>query len=474
MTLRHIGVAGAMLAILVVPRAACAQDVTAPPVVPVPAEAAPSGFDIHGTVEAGYRFTDVTGSSDTYRQLIDLSDGLRLTGFDLEGRAKEKGQGFADVFSVSASALGGDPFPAIQIVARKSGLYDLRIDWRKSQFFDVSPLTPASIGGIDTRAVADNHGWNTSRQIGNASLTLHATNHLHLLFDYDRMSRDGALDSTRALDFLDSPTAWGSFARANPFPVVVPVNDVSNRVTAGLSYSRGPWSVNYKAGYQTYTENETINAATPAEQSIDVADPATPTEVLSTLAWSQARQLTGPISELSFLVAASPKLEWRGEYTYSRYDGPFNLDGGFQGIARTNATGTTLSPYDVSISARGNASAPSHVVGQGLTYRPFNRWAFDAYYRYSRFDSDASCQLGSVLALYPPATATSPVASMEVDDMTWRVAVQELTVAATFEPSAKLTIRPPACSLPCVMWTTGSTTSSIPRHPIARKPRRRN
>jgi opacity protein-like surface antigen len=447
MTLTRIGrLAAASLvaisALTAVSRAAAAQDAAVPPGTPLAAAAAPAGFDVHGTVEAAYRFTDITGSSDTYRQLIDLSDGLRLAGFDLEGRPKETGRGFADVFSISASGFGGDPFPAVQAIARKSGLYDLRINWRKSRFFDVSPLTPPSIAGLDTRAVTDHHGWNTSRQIGNASWTLHVTTHLHLLFDYDRMSRDGALDSTRALDFLGSPSAWGSFARANPYPVVVPVSDTSNRVTAGVSYSRGPWRVNYKAGYQTYDENETINSTTPSELGINVADPATANELLSTVAWSQSRRLTGPISELSFLVQPSSKVEWRGEYTYSRYDGPFNLDGGFRGIARTNSTGTTLSPYDVTISARGDATAPSHVVGQGVTYRPFDGWAFDAYYRYSRFASDATGQLGSLLALYPPATATTPVASSEADDMTWRIATHELTLAATFEPNRKLTIRP--------------------------------
>ena len=265
MTLKRIGrFAGAWVVVMALTGVARAQD-------------APGTFDVHGTVEAGYRFTDVTGSSDTYRQLIDLSDGLRLTGFDLDGRSKETGRGFADVFSVSVSGVGGDPFPAVQVVARKSGLYDLRINWRKSRFFDVSPVTPASIAGLDTRAVTDHHGWNTSRQIGNASWTLHATNHLHLLFDYDRMGREGALDSTRSLDFLNSPSTWGAFARANPYPVVVPVSDTANRVTAGVSYSRGPWRVNYKAGYQTYDENETINAAAPSEPSINVADRRPPT-----------------------------------------------------------------------------------------------------------------------------------------------------------------------------------------------------
>ena len=427
--------AGAWVVVMALTGVARAQD--APGVT-----VGPGGFDVHGNVEAGYRFTDVTGSSDTYRQLIDLSDGLRLTGFDLEGRPKEPGRGFADVFSVSASGFGGDPFPSVQVVARKSGLYDFRVNWRQSRFFDVSPLTPPSIAGLDTRAVTDHHGWNTTRQIGNVSWTLHATTHLHLLFDYDRVARSGTLDSTRSLDFLNSPSTWGAFARANPYPVLVPVSETAHRVTAGVSYSRGMWSVNYKAGYQTYGENETINSAAPLEPSINVADPATANELLASVGWSQTRLLSGPVSELSFVAQPASKVEWRGEYIYSSYDGPFSLDGGFRGIARTNSTGTTLSPYDVSIAARGTASAPSHIVGQGITYRPFDRWAFDAYYRYSRFSSDATGRLGSLLALYPPATATTPAAATEADHMTWLVATHELTLAATFEPNRKLTIRP--------------------------------
>ena len=79
--------------------------------------------------------------------------------------------------------------------------------------------------GLDTQAVTNRHNWNTSKQIGNIAYTLYATNRLRFFFDYDRVTNQGQLQSTRTIDFVGSPTAWGSFARANPYEVVGPVNN---------------------------------------------------------------------------------------------------------------------------------------------------------------------------------------------------------------------------------------------------------
>jgi hypothetical protein len=139
-------------------------------------------------------------------------------------------------------------------------------------------------------------------------------------------------------------------------------------------------------------------------------------------------------------VQPSPRIDWRGQYLYYRHEGPLNVDASFQGVART--TGTGRSPYDVAVTARGDVTAPNHVVGQGVTFRPLAGWAFDVDYRYSRFASDTHASLGSLLALYPPATATTPVATAEVEDVSWRQSLHTVAVAATYEPTASLTVRP--------------------------------
>jgi len=38
----------------------------------------------------------------------------------------------------------------------------------------------------------------------------------------------------------------GSFARANPYYIVAPLSEMTNRVTAGMDYTRRAWTVHYR------------------------------------------------------------------------------------------------------------------------------------------------------------------------------------------------------------------------------------
>src|SRR5438046_3610023 len=107
-----------------------------------------NGLALHGSFDAGYRFRSLDGSYDTFRQLFDLSGGARLLGVDLHGEAVEGASAFADRFAVTASGLGGDPFPTIQASVSKARRYTLQVNWRRTRFFDVAPQTPDSIAGF--------------------------------------------------------------------------------------------------------------------------------------------------------------------------------------------------------------------------------------------------------------------------------------------------------------------------------------
>src|SRR5436190_6472652 len=292
----------------------------------VPADQANvKGLDIHGSFDVGYRFRSLDGSHATFRQLFDLTEGPRLLGVDLYGDAAEGASTFADKFAVTASGLGGDPFPAIQLSVSKTRLYKLRVNWRRSRFFDFAPQTPDSISGFDKRAVTDAHSWTTARQIGNAAWTLDATNRLHFLFNYNHVSNKGAIQTTRALDYIGASAVWGAFARANPYQLFGPVNNTSNRVTGGVSYGRDRWTINYRAGHQVLDETQTFDPVTTPERSINVADPVTARENLSTLGWSQSRHLTAPASELSFVAQPASGVERGGGDMVDRYRGAFGL-----------------------------------------------------------------------------------------------------------------------------------------------------
>src|SRR3954453_11850309 len=72
-------------------------------------------FQTQGSATAGYRFTDIGGRKQTFQQMFDLESGFRLFDFNLTGKAKEGSNLFADTYQLTASGLGGDPFPGGQL-----------------------------------------------------------------------------------------------------------------------------------------------------------------------------------------------------------------------------------------------------------------------------------------------------------------------------------------------------------------------
>lgn len=402
-----------------------------------------AGFETSGSADFGYRFTDIKGAQQGFLQLFDLRRGPRLLDFDFGGTAASGDNPFVDTFSLDASGLGGDPFPSVQLNVSKTNLYDLRANWRQSYFYDDFPLTPSSIAGLSTQAVTDNHDWATVRKIGSLDFNLHASNHLHFLFNYEHTSDSGQTFTTRALDFVGSPDVWGAFARANPYVLGAPVNDVADRFTGGLSYALRNWSFQYQIGYQTYNDTLALNNVTSPQRSVNVNDPTTASELLTSLSWSQARRLTTPISEFSYTEKPLQDLEMEGEYIYYRYQGPLSLDATFNGSARTNTGGTTDSPYDVSISARGNVSEPNNIIRQSFVYTPADWWQFDVTYGYSRFTTNTTGNFSSLSALYPfaPGGPTTNTGS-EVDHINWIDGVSTLDIDMMFTPGHSLVIRP--------------------------------
>lgn len=356
-----------------------------------------AGFNTQGSATFGYRFADIKGYQPMYMELLDLRSGPRLLDFNIFGEAAEKANPFADSFSLSLAGLGGDPFPTAQLSVTKNKLYDFRANWRQSYYNwnqnDNVVLPIAAAGTGLSTGLTDNHSWATVRKFGSADFTVHATNRLRFNFDYYRTTDDGPTFTTRSLDFVGSPAYWGTFARANPFSLYAPLSDQTNRFTGGVDYTYNSWSFHYAIGYQTFTENVSLNNVASPELSIDPVASSTKAP-LTTVSWSQYRQLTTPISEFSFVGKPLAKLQWRGGYTFYRYRGPANFDQSVSGIA-PNSTGTQ-NPYTFSQSGRATVTEPDNILNLGFTYIITNWWSLNGDYRYSRMTSEGVGNFGSL------------------------------------------------------------------------------
>lgn len=433
-----------------VPMASAQNDSETPPL-------ALGDFNLQGSATGGYRFETINGYMPQFRDLFDLGRGFRVFDLSLIGDSAEGKNPFADNFSLQLSNLGGDPFPSAQFTVSKNNLYDLRVNWRQSYFFwnqnddvilPIVSVAPALNPTTSTRAGAgltNSHDWATVRKFGSVDLTLHATKNLRFNFDYYRPSDEGDTFTTRSLDFLGSPSYWGTFARANPYYLFAPINDETNRFTGGFDYTWHSWNFHYAVGYQTFTENMSLNNTVPAFTAltdglganlplvgVSINPNTSTTQSLANLSWSQFRRLTTPISEFSYVGKPLPKLEWRGSYLFYRYNGPVSMDQAFNGIA-PNASNKPAA-YTVTQSGRASVSEPFNVLTQGLTYHFFDWWSADVDYRYSRFNSNS---IGDFESLFNGTTQTT-----DSSDVVWRDGLSELDISMDFTPLPGLIIRP--------------------------------
>jgi hypothetical protein len=435
-TFRFVALAGlALLLAATLPVTLRAQDGYEAPPLTI------GGFNNQGSVTLGYRFTEVKGYQPMYLELLDLRSGPRLTDFNLFGEAAPgMTNPFADSYSLSMSGLGGDPFPTAQLSVTKNKVYDFRVNWRQSYYNwnqnDNVVLPIAAVAGLST-GLTDNHKWATVRKFGSADFTLHATNRLRFNFDYYHTSDNGPTFTTRSLDFLNSPGFWGSFARANPYSLFAPLNDDTNRFTGGMDYTYNSWNFHYALGYQTFTENISLNNVTSPELSINPIASST-LEPLSSVSWSQFRRLTTPISEFSFLGKPLAKLQLRGGYMYYRYRGPATFDQSVNGVAPD--TNGVQAPYTFSQSGRATVTEPDNIVSFGLTYHLTDWWSVNADYRYSRMTSNAIGNFGSLFSQDVPSPGTT--ASTALNDNVWRDGLSDLYINMDFTPIPTLVIRP--------------------------------
>jgi hypothetical protein len=398
---------------------------------------APGGrdFDNHGEVTVGYRFTDVKGYAPQYQQMFNLRDGFRLQDFTLRGTPRNAANPFADDYFISATGLGGDPYETAQLKVAKTGLYDFRVQWRQSYYYwnqnDNVVLPITSVAPALSKGLTDNHDWSSVRKLGTADLTLYATNNLRFNFDFARTTTSGTLLTTRSLDFFNSPMFWGTFARANPYPLNAPLDDETNRVAAGVDYTWRDWHFHYNAGFQSFDENVALNPVALGEVSINPAV-SSQSQPLTQLSWSQSRSLKTPLSEFYFRGKLHSNVEWRGGYVYTRYRGPSTEDLSFSGIAPTSSTGP-LGPYTVSEGGRANVSEPGHNVNQGLTWRLRSWLDVNVDYRYTRYTSETNADLQSV---YNGSLSTG------TDEIIWKSGLSDLEFSMLFSPLDNLVLRP--------------------------------
>ncbi len=107
-------------------------------------------YNIHQSVEFGYRASEINGNLDTYNTFENLGSGVRLFNYSFEMRSLDHHGVLFDNLNFSNFGYGGDPNDVTRLRIGKNKWYDFRGLFRRDKnFWDynlfANPLNPASL-----------------------------------------------------------------------------------------------------------------------------------------------------------------------------------------------------------------------------------------------------------------------------------------------------------------------------------------
>ena len=190
-----------------------------------------------GYIDLGYRWrTDVGGSLDAYRGIINLGSGPKVIGADFT-LIDPKRRAF-DKMHVRASGWGGEPYQTFHLDAQKSKLYDFSADYRDIAYFDV---LPSYADPLLTRGITlDEQSFDTRRRTASFHLDLLPDHWILPYLDYDRDSSSGAGATAFVTD-------------ANQFPVPNTMYDLTNLYRGGVRLELRRFHATLEQGGTTFT-----------------------------------------------------------------------------------------------------------------------------------------------------------------------------------------------------------------------------
>jgi hypothetical protein len=195
-----------------------------------------------GYIDLGYRWrSDVGGSFDTYRSIVNLGSGPKLFGTDFT-ITDPKHRAF-DRIHVQAYSWGDEPYETFHLSAAKANLYDFSADYRDFAYFDFLPsyADPLLARGI----VLNEQSFDTRRRLGSFQLDLLPTSRVipYLAFDRDSSSGTGV-------------TAF--VTDANQFPVPNTLNDLTNLYRGGVRFELRRFHATLEQGGTTFASNQDL------------------------------------------------------------------------------------------------------------------------------------------------------------------------------------------------------------------------
>jgi len=413
-----------------------AQAPTASPTPAAPAEDGinSGGYQIHSSVELGYRSNNVTGSTDMYDTLVNLQTGPRILDQTLTMQSLNH-QGFLfDDLYLNSFGWGGDPNNALRLRADKNKWYNLQGSFRRDQNFSdydllANPLNP-STSTPAIPALNSPHLFDTTRRMSDVDLTLFSQSRVSFRFGYSHNNMTGPSyssvhEGTEGLLLQNWNTTMNSYRLGvdwNAAPrTVVSYDQFFDYFKGDTDYQLASFApallstgTPVELGLSIDTVNKEPCAVVPPATSLIAGGYLTNNNCSAYFSYSrnQLVRTSAPTERLSVRSNAVQRLELLASFSYSSADMSTPLDENFAGlITRT---------HTLAFDGAGKASANriSDVLDVGATLHltqhlrlieKFYFWAYRIPQNGNFTETDNDCTVPTACTLLTPPSNTTPV-----------------------------------------------------------------
>jgi hypothetical protein len=199
-----------------------------------------------GSIDLGFRFnSDVRGSLDTYRSIVNLGEGPRVLGFHYT--AYEAPRKAWDRLDISAAGWGGDPAAWFRLDASKYSAYRLRLDHRDTAYFNAMPTFANPL--LDRGVFLNQRAFDTRRRLTDVSLDLLPGRRWQPYFGYTRDSGDG-----RGITGFN--TGGNEYAVANT------LDDRTHNFRGGVNFQGSKGHLTLEQGGLLISDDQVVSEAT--------------------------------------------------------------------------------------------------------------------------------------------------------------------------------------------------------------------
>jgi hypothetical protein len=210
---------------------------------PPAAEAKSNDPKVTWNADFGYRFrTDVRGSYNAYRSVVNLGEGPKLFGIDLSiANAANK---LYDRIDIQANGWGGDPYNTARLDAKLDGVYRLSVDYRNIAYYNFLPsfADPTAATGV----YLNQRSFDQKRRLANVELDIRPGKRF---IPYVAWSHDAGRGSGISTFVTDG----------NEYPVAGVLGDKTDRIRGGVRMEFGKWHATLEQGGGMFEENDTYS-----------------------------------------------------------------------------------------------------------------------------------------------------------------------------------------------------------------------